>query len=68
MKKTIINIGLILTTILIYILQANFFNWFRIAGIMPNLFIILILFIGLFGSKTMGSIYGLVIGLLLEIV
>lgn len=68
MKKTIIHIGLILTTILIYILQANFFNWFRIAGIMPNLFIILILFIGLFGSKTMGSIYGLVIGLLLDLI
>lgn len=67
MKKTIINIGLILTAILIYILQANFFNWFNIAGVMPNLFVIFILFIGLFGSKTMGTIYGLMIGLLLDL-
>ena len=68
MKKTVINVGLVLTAILIYILQANFFNWFSIAGIMPNLFIIFILFIGLFGSKAMGTIYGLVIGLLLDLI
>lgn len=68
LKKTTINISLILTTIFIYILQANFFSWFTIAGIMPNLFIIFILFIGLFGSKTMGTIYGLVIGLLLDLI
>lgn len=67
MKKTIINIGLLLTAILIYILQANFFNWFTIAGIMPNLFVVFVLFIGLFGSKTMGTIYGLIIGLLLDL-
>ena len=48
MKKTMINIGLILTAILVYILQVNFFNWFNIAGVMPNLFVIFILFIGLF--------------------
>lgn len=63
-----INISLILTTILIYILQANFFSWFSIARIMPNLFVILVLFIGLFGNKIMGTIYGLLIGLLLDLV
>ena len=68
MKKTIINISLILTAIFIYILQANFFSWFHIAGIMPNLFVILVLFIGLFGNRAMGTIYGLVIGLLLDLV
>lgn len=68
MKKTIINISLILTAILIYVLQANFFSWFYIAGVMPNLFIIFILFIGLFGNRTMGTIYGLVVGLLLDLV
>ena len=66
MKKVIINILLIITAFIIYILQANFFNWFTIAGIMPNLFVIFILFIGLFGSKTMGTIYGLIIGLILD--
>lgn len=68
MKKTIINISLVITAIFIYLLQSNFFNWFNIAGIMPNLFIIIVLFIGLFGNKTMGTIYGLVIGLVLDLV
>lgn len=68
MKKTVINITLIITAISIYFLQANFFSWFNIAGIMPNLFIIFILFVGLFGTKTMGAIYGLIVGLLLDFI
>lgn len=68
LKKIIIHISLIIVTIFIYFLQANFFSWFSIAGIMPNVFIILILFIGLFGNKTMGTIYGLMIGLLLDFI
>ena len=68
MKRVIINIGLIITTIILYILQTNLFDWFTIAGVMPNLFVIFIIFIGLFGSKTMGTIYGLVIGLFLDLV
>lgn len=68
MKKIIINISLIATAMVIYLLQANFFSWFSISGIMPNLFVIFILFIGLFGNKTMGTIYGIVIGLLLDLI
>ena len=68
MKRVIINISLILTAILFYILQANLFNWFTIAKVMPNIFIIFVLFIGLFGNKTMGTIYGLVIGMFLDLV
>lgn len=68
MKKIIINISLIVTILFIYILQSNFFSWFNIAGIMPNLFVILILFIGLFGNRTMGTIYGLIMGLLLDFI
>ncbi len=68
MKKTVINVCLSLTIILIYFLQANFFSWFTIAGIMPNLFVIAILFIGLFGTRTMGAIYGLVVGILLDLI
>lgn len=63
-----INIGLVLTIILIYILQANFFSWFNIAGVMPNLFVIFILFIGLFGTRAMGTIYGLILGMLLDFI
>lgn len=67
MKKLVINILLILTIFIIYFLQSNFFTWFNIAGIMPNLFVILVLFIGLFTNKTMGTIYGIVIGLILDL-
>ena len=34
---------------------------------MPNLFVIFVLFIGLFGNKLMGAIYGMVIGLILDV-
>lgn len=68
MKKTIINIILIIIVLIIYLLQSNFFSWFTIADIMPNLFVILVLFIGLFSNRTMGTIYGLVIGLILDLV
>lgn len=68
MKKTIINIILIVITFVLYFLQSNFFNWFTIAGIMPNLFVILVLFIGLFANRTMGLIYGLIIGFILDFV
>jgi len=64
----VINVCLSLTIILIYFLQANFFSWFTIAGIMPNLFVIAILFIGLFGTRTMGAIYGLVVGNLIDLI
>ena len=66
MKKVVINVILILIALIIYILQANFFSWFTIAGIMPNLFVILVLFIGLFSRKSMGAIYGIIIGMLLD--
>lgn len=68
MKRIIINVILIITIFIIYLLQSNFFNWFTIVGIMPNMFIILILFIGLFANKIMGTIYGIILGLLLDLI
>ena len=67
MKRTIINVMLVITAIIIYFLQINFFNWFTIAGVMPNLFIILALFIGLFTNKNLGAIYGISIGLIVDL-
>lgn len=67
MKKFFINVILILIGFVIYFLQSNFFSWFSIAGIMPNLFVIYILFIGLFGNKSMGIIYGAVTGIFLDL-
>ena len=67
MKKLVINLFLVLTIFIIYFLQSNFFNWFNIAGIMPNVFVMFVLFIGLFTNKTVGTIYGVVIGLILDL-
>lgn len=44
----------------------NFFSWFTIAGIKPNLFIILVLMIGLFAGKIPGITCGIIEGLLLD--
>ena len=66
MKRVIINLILIITFLIIYFLHANLFTWFTIAGVMPNLFVILILFIGLYGHKFMGVTYGVILGVLLD--
>ena len=68
MKKTISIICLIITFFIIYFLQSNFFTWFTIAGIMPNLYVILVLFIGLFVKRKLGLVFGLIFGLYLDIV
>ena len=68
MKKTIAILFLILTFFIIYFLQSNFFMWFNMAGIMPNLYIILVLFIGLFAKRKMGLTFGIVFGIYLDVV
>lgn len=66
MKNTLIVIATIIVFLIIYFLQANFFIWFTIGGIQPNLFIILALFIGLFGGKRLGIPIGVFIGICLD--
>ncbi len=67
MKKFIINIVLILVAFLIYFLQSNFFTWFNIAGVKPSMFVLFVVFIGLFSNKTLGTIYGIAIGLVVDL-
>lgn len=67
MKKVIINVVLIVTVFIIYFLQSNFFTWFNIAGVMPNLFVVFVLFVGLFTNKIMGTIYGIAVGLMWDL-
>jgi len=67
MKKVLIHAGLIILFIIIYLLQSIFFNGFTIAGIMPNIFLILMLFIGLYMGRTYGIIYGIIFGIFLDI-
>ena len=68
LKKFCINLSLILIGFVIYFLQSNFFNWFSIGGIKPNLFIIYILFIGLFGTRSMSVIYASALGIFLDLI
>ena len=68
MRKAISIAILILTFLVIYILQTNIFSWFTIAGVMPNLFIILILFINLYAGVKVGIPYAIISGLYLDII
>ena len=67
MKKAISIFMILVAFLIIYFLQANFFSWFNLAGIKPNLFVILILFLGLFAGGKIGISSGIVTGLLLDI-
>jgi len=68
MKKTTIILFLILTFFIVFYLQANFFQMFTIAGIMPNLFVIFILVIGLSSNATVGILFGTISGLMIDFV
>lgn len=68
MKKTVSIILMFITFLIIYFLQSNFFNWFTIAGIKPNLFIIFTLFISLFAGVKIGTAYGIFFGFFLDII
>lgn len=68
MKKVSIISLLILTFLVIFFLQANIFQMCTIGGIMPNLFILFILFIGLYSNTTMGVSFGVVCGLIIDFV
>lgn len=63
MKKFSSIVVLIFIYFLVYALQANFFNWFNIDGIQPNLLVILVLIVGIFSNKKVGFIAGFIIGL-----
>jgi len=53
MKKILIIVGIFIAFLLIYFLQINFFSWYNIAGIKPNLYIILSLFIRIIYRKKL---------------
>ena len=67
MRKVITVIGLIIVFFLIYFLQVNIFSTFTIAGIKPNLFVIYVLFIGLFANQFLGISLGVVFGIILDL-
>ena len=65
------NIGVAIVSfivfLIIYFLQINFFSWFNLAGIKPNLFVVLTIFLGLYAGDKMGLTMGVVFGLFLDL-
>lgn len=66
MKKFLSVVIAIISFFICYFLQSNLFSWFTIHGIKPNLFIILILFLGLFGGRKLGVSLGILFGIILD--
>lgn len=67
MKKIGISILFFITFLIIYFLQVNVFVNCKIFGVMPNLFVVLILYIGLFANTTYAIAFGLIMGLILDL-
>ena len=68
MRKFITTIILIITYFIIFYLQTNIFHNFTIAGIMPNLFVIYILYIGLSTNAAYGISFGVFGGIIIDCV
>lgn len=66
MKKTRGVLLFFLIYFAIYFLQVNFFSWFNINGVKPNLFVVLVLLIGLYTNSKIGQVLGFIIGLLTD--
>ena len=67
-KKFLIGIAMYVVFIILYFIQADFFSLFTIAGISPNIFIIFILFLGLFTDNLFSIIMALLTGIIFSIV
>ena len=68
MKKVTITLALIVTFFIIFYLQANVFQLFTIAGVMPNLFVIFVLVVSLSSNTTIGIFSGVISGLIIDLV
>lgn len=66
MKKLKAILIILLSFLITYFLQVNLFSWFTIRGISPNLFVGIILLIGLFVGKRMGALFGATFGFILD--
>lgn len=68
MKKIKSFLILLLLFLIIYFLQFNFFTWFNIRGIMPNLFVVFTLFVGIFIGQRIGIAVGLFVGIVIDVI
>ena len=62
-----ISIILFLVFGLLYFFQANIFPLIPINGIVPNLFVIFILVIGLFGNNFLAILFGIISGIFIDL-
>ena len=67
MKKFGMSLIFLVTFMLIYFLQVGVFSHLPIAGVVPNLFVILILYISLFANSINAIGFGIIIGLFLDL-
>ena len=67
LKKFISIFVTIIIFFVLYFLQVNFFNWFNIAGVKPNLFVVLVLCLGLFIGKNVAIPFGFIMGIYLDL-
>lgn len=68
MSKKLVTIILFISGFLLYFIQKNIFSNLPIAGITPNIFIIYILFLGLYTNSKVSIMVGIFIGFLLDAV
>lgn len=62
----LISLILFLVFAILFFLQTNIFPLIPISGIVPNLFVIFILIIGLFGNNFLAITFGLISGLFID--
>lgn len=68
MSKKVLTIILFAIGFLLYFIQKNIFSNLPIAGIAPNIFIIYILFLGLYTNSKVSISIGIFVGFLLDTV
>jgi len=66
LKKFKAILIIVLSFLITYFLQVNLFSWFTIRGVSPNLFVGIILLIGLFIGKKIGALFGATFGFILD--
>ena len=66
MSKKVSTIILFIIGFLLYFIQKNIFSNLKIAGIIPNIFIIYILFLGLYTNSKVSIAIGIFIGFILD--
>ncbi len=67
MKKFLLGVLMYIIFIILYFIQADFFSWFTIAGVSPNIFIIFILFLGLFTNNLFSTTLAVLGGITLDL-